>query len=212
MQRIRSKAAVLLCVMATLQIAAAPGFGGGAQGHQGHQQHQGEPAQPYAGQQTRRLKSLSHADIAELRAGKGWGLALSAELNGWPGPAHLLELAPQIGLSAAQIEQVRQMHREMTVEAQKAAEAFIAAEDRLDQAFVAGDLDADRLRSLVTEAGAARADLRYVHLFRHLETVQILSEEQITRYNGLRGYAADPCDSVPDGHDPDMWRMHNNCD
>ena len=27
----------------------------------------------------------------------------------------------------------------------------------------------------------------------------------------LRGYAGDPCDTVPAGHDPDMWRMHNGC-
>ena len=49
-------------------------------------------ASPYAGQESRRIKSLSEQDIAELRAGRGWGLAKAAELNGMPGPAHLLEL------------------------------------------------------------------------------------------------------------------------
>lgn len=212
MTMIGSKATVLLSLLALAPISAAPGHAEGAGGHQGHQQHQGDDAQPYAGQQTRRIKSLSDADIAELRAGKGWGFALPAELNGWPGPAHLLELAPQIGLSETQIGQVRQIHREMATEAQQAAEVFIAAEERLDQAFASGNPDADELRRLVSEAGAARADLRYVHLSRHLQTVQFLSGEQIAAYNRLRGYAADPCDAVPEGHDPAMWQMHNNCE
>lgn len=39
----------------------------------------------------RGIKSLSAADIAELRRGGGWGLAKAAKLNGLPGPVHLLE-------------------------------------------------------------------------------------------------------------------------
>ena len=41
--------------------------------------------------------------IAELEAGSGWGLALPAELNGRPGPAHLLELKEALGLSPEQV-------------------------------------------------------------------------------------------------------------
>jgi hypothetical protein len=38
--------------------------------------------QPYAGMQTRPIKALSDQQIADLRAGRGMGLALAAELNG----------------------------------------------------------------------------------------------------------------------------------
>lgn len=48
---------------------------------------------PYAGMQTRPIKALSDEQIADLQAGRGMGLALAAELNGYPGPAHVLELA-----------------------------------------------------------------------------------------------------------------------
>jgi hypothetical protein len=48
--------------------------------------------------QSRAIKSLSDNDINELRRGGGWGLALAAELNGMPGPAHLLELKDKIPL------------------------------------------------------------------------------------------------------------------
>lgn len=58
-------------------------------------------ASPYAGLETRAIKSLSDADIETLRQGGGWGLALAAELNGVPGPAHLLELKDEIGLAGS---------------------------------------------------------------------------------------------------------------
>lgn len=39
----------------------------------------------YSGQEKRTIKSLSKDDIEQLNAGKGWGLAKAAELNGMPG-------------------------------------------------------------------------------------------------------------------------------
>ena len=54
----------------------------------------------YAGEEKREIKSLSETDIEELKNGKGWGLAKAAELNGLPGPAHLLEMKEEINLSA----------------------------------------------------------------------------------------------------------------
>ncbi|WP_068116913.1 hypothetical protein [Tropicimonas marinistellae] len=189
-------------LFATVAIAAA-----GAQA-QTHSQH----AAPYAGLQTRAIKSLSDEDIAEIRAGAGWGLALPAELNGQPGPAHLLELQDEIGLSPAQVAEIEAIHQEMQAEAIAAGERLLAAEAALDAAFASGTLEPEALRLLVTEAGEARAALRFVHLSRHLATPSLLSEAQISRYTVLRGYRDDPCASVPDGHDAEMWRKHNHCD
>jgi len=56
----------------------------------------------YAGMQTRSIKALSEQQVADLKAGRGMGLALPAELNGYPGPIHVLELSDQLGLSADQ--------------------------------------------------------------------------------------------------------------
>jgi hypothetical protein len=55
-------------------------------------QHQHGNA-PYAGLQQRPVKALSEQQVADLRAGRGMGLALAAELNGYPGPLHVIELA-----------------------------------------------------------------------------------------------------------------------
>jgi hypothetical protein len=59
---------------------------------------------PYAGLEKRAIKALSDAQIADLRAGRGMGLALPAELNGYPGPVHVLELGDRLGLDAEQEE------------------------------------------------------------------------------------------------------------
>jgi len=71
----------------------------------------------------------------------------------------------------------------------------------------------DALRALIDASAAARAELRFIHLSRHLETPPLLTADQIARYNDLRGYdAANPCAAVPEGHDAAMWRRHNGCD
>ena len=61
---------------------------------------------PYAGEESRAVKSLSAEDIAELRRGGGWGLARAAELNGMPGPIHLLELKDDIPLTREQVSAI----------------------------------------------------------------------------------------------------------
>lgn len=189
-------------LLTALALFAAPAFA---------QDHNPAPAQPYAGFETRTIKGLSDDDIAQLRAGSGWGLALPAELNGKPGPAHLLELADPLALSPAQIAAIEAIHAEMKAEAIAAGAQLIDAERALSDAFAGDGLTHDSLAALLATAETARATLRLVHLSRHLDTTPLLTAEQIARYAELRGYTADPCASVPDGHDPDMWRMHNGC-
>lgn len=173
---------------------------------------QQDHASPYAGMQARDISSLSAEDIAELRRGGGWGLALPAELNSRPGPAHLLELREELDLNADQIAQLERIEAQMRAEAIAAGEVFIAAEAALDAAFASDDLAEADLRQLVEAAEQARAELRIVHLSRHLLTPALLTPQQIALYDELRGYGDDPCGSVPAGHDPEMWRRHNGCD
>ena len=67
----------------------------------------------YSGQEKRAIKSLSPEDIAELERGGGWGMAKVAELNGLPGPAHLLELKNEIELTNDQLNEIQILHDEM---------------------------------------------------------------------------------------------------
>jgi hypothetical protein len=57
---------------------------------------------PYAGQERRSIKALSDNEVRDLAEGRGMGLARAAELNSFPGPMHVLELANELGLSEAQ--------------------------------------------------------------------------------------------------------------
>ncbi len=168
--------------------------------------------QPYKGLEERDISSLSETDIAELQSGAGWGLALPAELNGYPGPAHVLELSEELGLNARQIASVQAIFDAMKVDAIGRGTDLIEAERRLDAGFKSGNLTQTSLMALIVKAENARAGLRFVHLSRHLKTIEILDDEQISEYAMLRGYGSDPCGAIPEGHDAELWRKHNRCE
>ena len=96
--------------------------------------------------------------------------------------------------------------------ARRSGATFIAAEAALNQAFADGTVTQTGLKDAVVAAGTARSALRLVHLSRHLMTIDILTPDQIQRYNLLRGYSDDPCASFPSGHNAAMWRRHNGCE
>ena len=179
---------------------------------QSHASDHGTSSSPYAGEQAREIAALSEQDLAELRQGAGWGLARAAELNGVPGPTHLLELAEEIGLDSSQRAAIEAIRADMQANAILAGERFIAVERALNDAFDTAVPDEETLTRLVALAGTTRADLRLVHLKAHLLTVPLLTPEQIARYAVLRGYRDDPCAAIPEGHDAEMWRKHNGCD
>lgn len=162
--------------------------------HLGHGQHEGgknggaTAPSPYVGQQHRAIKSLSDDDIAELQKGGGWGLAKAAELNGLPGPAHLLELSDQIPLRDDQHAAIAALFATMQQSAILEGEKLITAEAALDDAFKAGNVNEDELKSMLDEIAQSRSRLRFIHLSTHLKTPDILSPAQIARYNSLRGY------------------------
>ena len=166
---------------------------------------------PYAGQQNRVIKTLSADDIEQLTQGQGWGLAKAAELNGIPGPAHLLEMRKEINLTEQQISKIQGLFDEMNKKARKLGSRLIELEADLNSAFANRKINRHKLLEKLTAIEKVRKDLRYVHLVTHLETPSILKPEQIEKYNRLRGYDDNPCASVPPGHDREMWLKHNGC-
>jgi len=151
------------------------------------QQHHHEEA-PYTGQHQREIKALSEQQLEDLRAGRGMGFALSAELNGYPGPLHVLELAPRLGLSADQTQRVQILCDAMKSEAIAAGEKLISAERALDRQFAEGRVTPATLAALTAQVGDRQGELRAVHLKYHLMTATLLTEHQRHRYNELRGY------------------------
>ena len=167
-------------IAALLALLVAPAL---AQQHKHEHEHG-----PYAGMQQRSVKALSEQQIADLRAGKGMGLALAAELNGYPGPIHVLELGDQLNLSAEQRQRVQQLYETMKAGAIAAGEKLIESERALDQEFATQKMTEARLTLLAAQIGERQAALRAVHLKYHLSTAELLSVDQRQRYSELRGY------------------------
>jgi len=166
----------------------------------------------YVGQEKREIKSLSEADIEELRSGKGWGLAKAAELNGVPGPIHLLEMKDEIDLSTKQVRAIEDLYKKMKQEAIPLGHELIELERELNNHFANRTITYESLDGLLERVSQAQKKLRYVHLSAHLKTTKILTPNQIALYNELRGYSSDdPCENIPKGHDPEMWKEHHDC-
>jgi hypothetical protein len=147
-------------------------------------------ASDYAGQETRAIATLSAQDVDDLLAGRGWGFALAAELNGYPGPLHVLELAGTLDLSEAQEAEVRDIFASMNARARTLGADYVAAEAALSAAFDAGELEPDALARLVSQSAQIEAELRRVHLEAHLATSPVLTRHQKVVYNRARGYDA----------------------
>jgi hypothetical protein len=146
------------------------------------------PVTPYAGQQARTIKALSDDDIAALSKGEGMGMAKAAELNGYPGPVHVLALAEQLRLTETQQREVTAIFNRMRSAAKPLGGELIAHEQTLDQLFAKGEITPDRLTAETAAVGDLQGRLRSVHLVAHLETRAVLNPDQVARYEQLRGY------------------------
>ena len=142
----------------------------------------------YAGQQTRAIKALSDEDITALRKGEGTDMAKAAELNGYPGPVHVMALAAQLGLTETQQRDVKAIFDRMSAAAKPPGVDLIAQEQALDQLFANGEISLDRLIAATAAIAGLQGRLRAVHLSAHLETRAVLDAGQIARYQQLRGY------------------------
>jgi Spy/CpxP family protein refolding chaperone len=152
---------------------------------------QAAPASAYAGQEAREIKALSAEEVGDLMAGKGMGLAKAAELNGYAGPAHVLELADALELTPEQRAQTQALKAAMTAKAIPLGHAVVTAERQLDLLFSTKTITPALLRSALDELGALQARVRGVHLEAHLAQVVVLTSDQNARYSQLRGYAGD---------------------
>jgi len=172
-------AALSAAVIGTAAVASPPSHRGG---------HTGRPS-PYAGEEGRAVSTLSADDVRALLGGRGWGLAKPAELNGFPGPLHVLELADALELTPEQRKSVQGSFDRMKARAQELGVRYVQAEQALDDVFRSGAVDAGKLSELVAHAEKLRAELRMTHLGAHLEVSALLSPEQRQRYMQLRGYS-----------------------
>ena len=143
---------------------------------------------PYAQVKDRTIKALSDQQIADLKAGRGMGLALPAELNGYPGPIHVLELAEEMGLSAEQRQRTKDLFNSMKGEAVPLGDKLIEGEAKLERLFATREITPAALTRATQDIARLQAALRETHLKYHLSMVDLLTPAQVTRYRELRGY------------------------
>lgn len=147
-----------------------------------------EVQQPYSGQHVRTLKALAAEEIHALLAGDGMGLAKAAELNHYPGPKHVLELREQLGLSDEQCSATQQVFDGMRSRAQVLGRRIVEREEELDALFATRRADEQVVAARVAEIAALQGELRAAHLEAHLKMRGLLRDEQVLRYDRLRGY------------------------
>jgi len=127
-------------------------------------------------------------EVESLVSGKG--MALAAEVNGYPGPRHVLDAAEagQLLLRPDQRAAIERLNARMLEEAQAKGHEILRAEADLAQRFRDGHIDDPSLRETLNRIGQLRAELRLIHLRTHLTTRALLTADQIARYNTVRGY------------------------
>lgn len=160
----------------------------------------GANPQPYAGLEQRAIKALSPGQIDDYRNGRGMSLALAAELNGYPGPRHVLDLTEPLGLSPRQTAQVRTLFDRMRQDAAAIGESIVAREAELDALFAGASAQADTVETLTESIARLNGQLRNVHLRAHIAMRNLLDPAQIEAYAALRGYRPTPDGGGHGGH------------
>jgi len=145
---------------------------------------------PYAGQQTRAIKALSDQEVSDYVEGRGMGSSKAAELNHYPGPAHVLADSSRLELTDRQKAETKSVFDAMSAVAKRSGAAIVAKEAELDAVYASGQAAPGTIKDLVTELARLQAEFRYAHLSAHLAMRTILTPEQISRYDEMRGYAA----------------------
>ena len=133
------------------------------------------------------LQAQIPADRDGLLNAEGMGQAKFAELNGYPGPKHVLELGDKLQLSDEQKKTVTAAYNDMATRAKDIGKQIVRIEGELNDAFARNFVNEKSVRDDAEEIGRLRGKLRSVHLNAHLRTKALLTAKQIEMYKTLRG-------------------------
>ncbi|MDH3229326.1 MAG: hypothetical protein OEN55_06010 [Alphaproteobacteria bacterium] len=150
---------------------------------------QAQQTSPYAGEEQRAIKALSDEEQRGLLEGAGLGYARAAELNGWPGPLHVLELQEALSLTQAQVGEMEALRREMQAQAIPLGRQLIEAERALDALFASGRPSPQDVMAATARIAEIEGRLRAVHLVAHLRAASVLTRHQTMLYGRARGYS-----------------------
>lgn len=143
---------------------------------------------PYVGQQGREIKALSADEVKQYQSGAGMGYAKTAELNRFPGPMHVLELADKLSLTPDQRARTQALMDAHKSEVRALGARRVESERDLEVLFRSGNVDQAALAKAVRDAAILDGEYRLAHLETHRRTRALLSDQQVDAYVRLRGY------------------------
>lgn len=148
-----------------------------------HEQHMASPAAPP--QAMAQHHAFLEAEQQAIERGEGFGMALAADKNGYPGPKHVLDMKKELNLTPAQEAAMQKLFADMKAKALAKGKDVLLAEKRLEEYFAQGKSE-DELREETYRVASLRAELRWVHLATHLAAKKILTAQQIAAYQKMR--------------------------
>jgi hypothetical protein len=134
------------------------------------------------------IPALPEEQIAAYLDGRAMWMASVAELNHYPGPRQVLELAARLGLTAEQHQATINLYDEMHPETVRLGKQLVEQEQRLNRIFAWGQASGENIEQIVTDIGDLQARLRLTHLLAHISARELLTKEQLKRYDELQGY------------------------
>ncbi|MCB1888345.1 MAG: hypothetical protein KDH20_12125 [Rhodocyclaceae bacterium] len=160
------------------------------------------------------LASMGGHQMQGLLDGRGMGMAKAAELNGYPGPKHVLELAAELELDDTQRERTQHLFDTMQADARQVGAQLVEEERRLDRLFKDGLATEAGMQSIMDRIGSLQGTLRARHLATHIAQREILDDGQIDRYMELRsasrGQGGPGMHHAPGQHGGPMMQHHGD--
>lgn len=126
-------------------------------------------------------------DIGFSQTGQGMGFGKAAELNHYPGPRHVLDMADQLELSPEQASKIQGFYDRMNKQAVEYGKQIVEQEQALDQLFDSQKITQKQMETAIAEIATLQGKLRLVHLQAHLDTKQVMTSKQVKKYDELRG-------------------------
>ncbi len=171
---------------ARAQEAGAPQTGGMGQQHRMHEGG-GEAGMQAGMQGGGMLGGISQAEKEALRSGAGLGAGRLAMMNGYPGPKHVLEMADELELTAAQKESIGKIFAEAKASFAQMGARLVEKEEALEAMFASGSVDVKDVEKRAKEIGELQGALRAGHLNAHVRTKQELSPAQLEKLSSGMG-------------------------
>ncbi|HIK14356.1 MAG TPA: Spy/CpxP family protein refolding chaperone [Leptolyngbyaceae cyanobacterium M33_DOE_097] len=155
---------------------------------------------PYVSELDSPVRGLTAQAVDDLLNGRGAGYAMTAELNSYPGPRHVLDLRQELALSPEQIQRIEAIFQQMNEEAERVGQAIVEREEEFSNAFASGTITEAEIEAQTQELALLYGAYRAIHLQPHFKIKHLLSPEQVARYDQLRGYSNLETQSTPNPH------------